>query len=341
MDKGFRKRVVENLRGKIETASKELLDEAVKEAGGTNRMELISAYASRLPARVIADLLGVPHGDMDELVGWSNGIAAFVLVSRNDKEKYVNAASALEHLREYFLKHIEVKKLASAAKLANGEIEDDDDAPAMDVIDAMIKAGEEKDKLSLDELIATSILLIFAGHETTTHLIANGMLALSQNPEQLRLVQKDNSLIPNCIEEILRFDGPSLANIRLAKTDFEYAGHNIKRRDRLYLFSCSANRDSAMFQNPDKFDVTRANAKRNLTFGFGKHFCIGAPLARLEGEIAIRDLISRFETCNVDLKDDGLVRDVVNGIETLAPPFVDLIVTRGMKRLPLEFSLVK
>jgi len=326
MDKAFRKRVVEGLRSKIESASETLLEEAIQQgnaAGG--KMELISGYANKLPARVIADLLGVPHEDMPKLVDWSNGIAAFVLVSRNDKEKYTNAAAALEHLRAYFKQHVEKKKQALNP---NAEVED--------VIDGMIRATEGSDQLTMDELIATAILLIFAGHETTTHLITNGMLILSRNKDQLEALRKDATLVPNCIEEILRYDGPSLANVRLASKDFEYNGKQIKQRDRFFLFSCSANRDDSVFENADTFDIKRPNAKRNLTFGFGKHFCIGAPLARLEGEIALRHLIQRLKTWDLDTADDKLVRSIVDN--SVQPPWVDLIVTRGMKRLPITFQ---
>lgn len=340
MDKAFRKRVIEGLRDKIENASRELLDEAVEKSKSTRKMELIRDYANPLPARVIADLLGIPHADMPKLVEWSNGIAAFVLVSRNDKDKYTNAAEALIKLRKYFIDVIEAKRAEMAQRNNNDEEQEND------VLQGMIKASDAGDKLTVDELIATCILLIFAGHETTTHLIANGTYALSKFPRQReKLVAgiDDDALIKNAVDEILRFDGPSLANIRVASKDFTMeGGHQIKKKDRLFLFSCAANRDETQFAEPDEFDVTRENAKKHLTFGFGKHFCIGAPLAKLEGEIALRHLLEKFKNLELDISAADMVPvppRVAGSNEQVAPPFVDLIVTRGLKMLPVRYEL--
>lgn len=385
MDKAFRKRVIMNLRQRIEAACEDLLSEAISKAErrennnnndlATIRLELIKEFANPLPARVIADLLGVPHADMPSLVEWSNGIAGFVLVSRNDKDKYVKALNSLKLLRAYFLEVIEAKKRRNSSVTS----EDEGTTPPGDVLDGMIRASEGSDKLTLDELIATSILLIFAGHETTTHLIANGALAFARSPGQIaamrEMIAQSEALaasasrlekktttgggdegeeeaaaaaaadpFKNAVEEVLRYDGPSLANVRVARANFQLAPHApVRAKDRLFLFGCSANRDAEVFgETADEFDVRRPNAKRNLAFGFGKHFCIGAPLARLEGEIAFREIFKRFSKIELDTGSPELIataRGTTTTTTEASPPFVDLIVTRGMKSLPLVLEL--
>ena len=370
MDKGFKKRVIQNLRPAIELAAKDLLDEAIKRTvgpdGKTGKMELMREYANPVPARVIADMLGVPHKDMPRLVELSNDIASFVLVARNTPDKYKNAARSLRELRTYF------SGLIDSAKAAMPDTPDPE--VKENVLNTLIRASEDGESLSVDELIATSILLIFAGrfylvlfflsdplppirrvahptvspccntgHETTTHLIASTQYSFIKHPsqrEKMKANLEDNTLLRNCIDEVLRYDGPSLANVRVARHDFELMGKNIKKGDRLFLFSCSANHDPSMFDGPDDFDIERKKARRHLTFGYGKHFCIGGPLAKLEGEIVTAELLRRFKSIKLDESAPGLAKYVhEDGREQPQPPFIDLIITRGMQQLPIVYEL--
>jgi cytochrome P450 len=195
--------------------------------------------------------------------------------------------------------------------------------PREDVLSGLLAAEEAGTGLSEDELVASCILLLFAGHETTTNLVGNGMLALLRHPDALAAVRGDAGLAQSAVEEMLRYDGPTQAMTRIALEDvrLDEASPMIRAGDRVFALLNAANRDPRVFDRPDRFDVTRGDS-RHLSFGFGIHFCLGAPLARLEGQIALKALVERLP---------GLALAID------APQWSDSFVLRGVKALPVRF----
>ncbi len=193
--------------------------------------------------------------------------------------------------------------------------------PEDDIMSGLVAAEERGDVLSEDELVATGILLLFAGHETTTNLIGNAVLALLRNADQAELLRAHRELAPSAIEELMRYDGPTQAMVRVAVEDIEMEGKTIKRGDRIFTMINAANRDPMQFTDPDRVDLRRQN-NRHIAFGYGIHFCIGAPLARLEGQLAVPALLRRYP-------------DLALAAE---PPWLPSLVFRGVKSLPVTFS---
>jgi cytochrome P450 len=193
--------------------------------------------------------------------------------------------------------------------------------PQDDLISALVLAQEEEDALSNNELLATTNLLLIAGHETTTNLIGNGLLALLREPDQLERLRRDSSLLPTAVEELLRYDGPVQATLRVAGEDLEIDGHGLEAGSLVLVGIGAANHDPAVFHEPERLDVGR-DPNPHLAFGFGPHFCLGAPLARLEGEIALRALIERFPHL---------------ALATETPQYRPNPVLRGLASLPVSF----
>ena len=193
--------------------------------------------------------------------------------------------------------------------------------PEDDLMSAMLRPAEDGDVLSEDELVAASSLLLFAGHETTTNLIGNGLWALLRHPEELRRLRAEPQLIAPAVEEMLRWDGPSHAFVRVMAEDIELESKRLARGERVFAMMNAANRDPAIFADPDRFDVARSPNK-HLTFAAGIHFCLGAPLARLEAQIAVARLLERL----ADLR-----------LETVEPDWLDSMILRGVKRLDIGF----
>jgi cytochrome P450 len=307
MNKAFTSRAVEQLRPNVAEIVNGLVDAIL--AKGTGEFDFIKDFAYPLPATVIADMLGVPRADVDYLKKWSDDLAQFVLTSRANPDKYRRAAEGMREMTAYFRDFVE------GARRAKGRD---------DVTTGLVAASDADDRLSADELVANCLLLLFAGHETTTQLLANGLLALFRHPEQFAALKRgrhDPAIVRGAVEEMLRYDGPSLSMVRVAAEDFAWHGERIEAGDRVFLFQCAANRDRRVFADPDRFDISRAEAKNNIAFGYGIHFCIGAPLARLEAEVAFPILLDRLP--NLALADPD-------------PPWSDSILTRGMLKLPVR-----
>ncbi|MFO0987598.1 MAG: cytochrome P450 [Alphaproteobacteria bacterium] len=303
MGKAFTSRAVESLRPRVAGIVDELLD-AMEKKGG--EIDFHRDFAYPLPATVIADLLGVPRADVDSLKKWSDDLAQFVLTSRANPEKYRRAAAGMAEMTDYFDRFIRRRA---------------DEGGGSDVTTALLAAREHDDRLSHEEIVATALLLLFAGHETTTQLLANGLYWLLRNPDalaELRTGLDDAGRVENAIEEMLRFDGPSLSMVRVAAEAFEWHGQRIAKGDRVFLFQSAANRDPRLFADPDRFDLRRANAGDHLAFGYGIHFCIGAPLARLETQVAFPRVLRRFPKL---------------ALADALPPWSDSILTRGMLEL--------
>jgi pimeloyl-[acyl-carrier protein] synthase len=272
VNKAFTPRRVAALRPRIEAIAHELLAEPTR----AQRMELMTELAAPLPAIVIAELLGVPAADHPKFRSWAADIVAAgsEIAAGGDTKRSESAFAALsDYLRAII-----------AARRRE---------PRDDMITGLVAAQEDRDALSDTELVATAVLLLLAGHETTTNLIGNGTLALLQHPAELARLRAEPVLLKSAIEEMLRFDSPVQGTARAASEDVEYGGVAIPKGALVLCGIGAANRDPAVFPEPDRFDVGRRD-NHHLSFGFGAHFCLGAPLARLEGEIAFRALLERF-----------------------------------------------
>ncbi|MEM8534509.1 MAG: cytochrome P450 [Chloroflexota bacterium] len=300
VQKAFTPRRIEQLRPRIQEIADSLLDEVQPQG----QMEFINDYAFPLPIIVIAELLGVPAEDREDLRKWSN--AAIDVESTEDR--FALLAPAMDAFVEYLANMF-------ASRRAH---------PQDDLITALLEAEEAGDKLSEDELYAMVILLLIAGHETTVNLIGNGMLALLMNPDQMRLLQEQPALIHSAVEEFLRYDGPvETSTARFASEDVTIGDQTIPRGEQVLVVIGSADRDEERFVDPDTLDITRTD-NRHVAFGHGIHFCLGAPLARLEGEIAINTVLRRFPDIRLQDTPENLV-------------WRRSLVIRGLQKLPVVF----
>lgn len=280
VNKAFTPRRIAALRARIEAIVEELL--APLRPG--DRFDVIDAVAAPLPAIVIAELLGVPPEDHRQFKTWAAEIVAGIGRPTLGLRQ-VDSASPVAKLFAYLGEIIAARR---------GD-------PRDDLISAMVLAQEENDALSDSELLATSNLLLIAGHETTTNLIGNGLLALLREPEQMQRLRDDMALLPTAIEEMLRYDGPVQATVRVAVEDIDLDGNPIEAGSLVLVGIGAANHDPAVFADAERFDVGR-DPNPHLGFGFGAHFCLGAPLARLEAEVAFRVLFERFP--RIELEDE-------------------------------------
>jgi cytochrome P450 len=269
---------IQALRPRIEQISAGLLDRA-----GTE-FDLLHDYAVPLPAMVIGELLGIPEDDWPRLIAWSNTTIEGAALDPGD---VVEAATA-------FTGYLD--------ELCESRRAD----PKDDLLSAMVQAQDETGVLSRRELVDTAFLLVVAGHETTVHLICNGMLALLRHPGQLAALRADPSGLPGAVEEFLRYDGPvSTSTLRFTTEPVTIGGTEIPEGQLVLVAFLSANRDAAQFADPDRFDVTRAPGQ-HVAFGHGVHYCLGAPLARTEGVIAFGHLLRRFPDLRLAVPEDRL-----------------------------------
>src|SRR5262245_55156650 len=275
VSKAFTPRVVEVLRPRVQQIVDGLLD-AVDGAGA---MDLIEDFAYPIPVIVICEMLGVPVEDRERFKHWSLDIARGLdaIWHPPDSEVTQRSMAARHALSNYFRELIAERRKA----------------PRGDMLSDLIAAEEAGDKLSEEELLATCILLLVAGHETTVNLIGNGTLALLRNPDQRERLRANPGLIATAVEELLRYDGPVQRTARIPSDDVTIGGRTIAKGDMVMPFIGAADRDPAQFPDPDRLDITRAE-NRHVAFGMGIHFCLGAPLARVEGQIAINTLLQRL-----------------------------------------------
>ena len=266
--KVFTARRIEELRPRVQEISDALLATMLAKAGD-GPMDLLDEYAFPLPITVICELLGVPHEAHDDFRKWSNAA-----ISSGPRDE---AQAAERAMGEYLGRLVEAKRAE----------------PADDLVSALIRASDDEDQLSSGEVLAMIFLLMVAGHETTVNLIGNGLLALLRNPGQLAALRADRTLLPSAIEEFLRFDGPlNLATFRFTAEPIELGGVTIPKDEFVVISLLAANRDPRQYSDPDRFDVTRAPS--HVAFGHGIHFCLGAPLARMEADIAFTGLLDQF-----------------------------------------------
>jgi cytochrome P450 len=272
VNRAFTPRVVEVLRPRIAALVAELLAPA-RERG---ELDVIADLAEPLPGVVIAELLGVPPVDRPAFKRWSDDFAR-AIGSPVTAELAEQAQESILAMKEY---------LRAAAEERRAR-------PGDDLLSGLVAAEAEDDRLTADEVLATCALLLFAGNETTTNLIGNGVLALLRHRDEWDRLRADPALMRMAVEELLRFDSPVQGTVRVAAADLELAGAQIGRGERVSLMVAAANRDPAQFPDPDRLDVSRGE-RRHLSFGLGPHFCLGAALARLEGQLAIAALVDQF-----------------------------------------------
>jgi cytochrome P450 len=282
VSKAFTPRYIEGLRPRVQEIADELLDRV--QAQG--EMELVKDYAFPLPINVIAEMLGVPEKDWAHIRTWSQALAHGLGVGKRDPGVEEN----MRAFGEYTARLVAEKR----------------QHPGDDLISQMIAIEEEGDRLSEAELLSTITLLIFAGHETTSNLIATGTLMLLDRPDQLEKLKADLSLVPAAVEELLRFNGPAtIAGPRYATEDIELAGQQIKRGDVIFPILLSANHDERQFTQPEELEIART-LERHLAFGHGIHTCLGAPLARLEGSIAFSTLLRRMPNLRLSVPRENI-----------------------------------
>jgi cytochrome P450 len=278
VNKAFTPRRVAALRERVAA----LVDELLAPAAARGELELVRDLAHPLPVIVIAELLGVPASDRDAFRHWSNGVAQ-IIDPLSAERGLARARESATALAGYF-----------RSMLAQRRAE-----PREDLLSAMIAAEQDGRVLGEGDLLSLCTLLLAAGHETTTNLIANAVLALLRFPEQAERLRAEPSLLPTAVEEFLRFDSPVQYTDRVAREDVELGGQHIPRGRPIALLLGAANHDPAQFAAPHRLDVGRAE-NRHLAFGGGPHFCLGAPLARLEAELALGGLLRRFPALRGD-----------------------------------------
>ena len=296
--KAFTPGRIEAIRTRVESLTEELLDRVERNA----RMDLIHDYALPLPTTIIAEMLGVPAEDRHKFHRWSSAIVS----AGWSKWRTLRAIPAVMAFMTFIRKLLESRRTN----------------PRDDLATALVQAEEAGDQLSADEMMAMVFLLLIAGHETTVNLIGNGMLALMTHPAQMKMLRANPALMPSAVEELLRFEGPlETATERFAREDIPFCGATFPRGALVFAVLASANRDERQFSQPDTLDLARENNK-HLAFGFGTHYCLGAPLARLESRIALETLLRRFP----DLR-------LAQSVEKL--PWRRGIVLRGLEKLPV------
>ena len=293
VNKAFTARRVEQLRPRITAITAELLDDM-----STRReVDLLTSFAFPLPITVICELLGVPVADRDEFRAWS----ATIVSNTISPDVFQAHATAMT---SYFRKMLAARRRE----------------PADDLLSALVAARDDEDRLTEDELLSMAFLLLVAGHETTVNLIGSGVLALLLNPGELARLRADRSLLGSAVEELLRYVNPvNNATFRFAGEPLEIAGQQI-RPDEVVLVSLSgADRDPSRYADPDRLDLSRDSAG-HLAFGHGIHYCLGAPLARLEAEIAFGGLLERFGSMTLAVPAEALrwrPSTLIHGLESL------------------------
>jgi cytochrome P450 len=303
VSKAFTPKRVEGMRPRVQQLVDDLIDKSIE----TAELDVVGDLGYPLPVSVICELLGVPRVDHATFRSWSADASRLLDGETLDQESQQRGMLAGMQLFQYFTDLVEERR----------------PNPGSDLLSAMIAAEEAGDRLTHPELITTATLLFVAGHETTTNLIGNAVLALLRTPDQLEHLRWDPSLIRSAIEELLRYDSPVQFTARIATTDLEVDGTRIAAGEQLAVIIGACNRDQAHFPDPDRLDLGREDAHHHLSFAAGAHYCLGAALARLEAQVAIGTLVRRLQ--NLELV-------------STEPRYRDHFVLRGVHELRVAFS---
>ena len=302
VDYAFRPRAVERMRGWIAS----LVDELVDELRDEREFDFVERFASPLPVRVICDLFGVFHESRGDLMRWSEDILTLVFGAMHEADRHERAERSLREFSEFL----------------RGVIAERRERPGEDLISDLVAAEERGEVLEEEEIVATCVLLLFAGHETTRNLLANGLKAILEHDAARAALVSDPSAMPGAVEEILRFDGPTKAMWRQVLVPVEYGGQRIEPGERVLLVQASANRDPRRFEHPETFDIAR-RSNRHVGFGYSIHYCLGASIARLEGALGLGAFLERFPRASL-----------ATGTFEWDP----LILSRSLKRLPVRLG---
>jgi len=290
----FTPRAIRELEPRVRALTATLLDDVARK----HHFDLVADFATQLPVRIIASILGIPGERWETFTRWSHTLIELTSLPPGTPVADSVRANLIE-MRGYFAEEIERRRRH----------------PGADLMSSLVSAHEDEEMLGASELMHFLVILLFAGTETTTNLIANGMLALQNHREQLELLRRDPTLMQRAVEEMLRYDSPVQSVFRTAKEDVEIGGTAIEKGSGIFLMMGAANRDPAKFPNPDVFDITREQ-NDHLSFGEGIHYCLGAPLARLEASVAFTALLNRFPhlaldgTPKLDYKTSFFVRSL-------------------------------
>ena len=309
VSKAFTPRVVENMRSLVQR----LVDDMLAGVAERGHMDVMADLANPLPATVIAEMLGVPATDQQDFKAWSDDIAMGL--------SGIDSARTKEEL--FALYDLAQNSFLALASYFREKVTELRQNPRDNLLSALIQAEERGDRLTEDELFANCVLLMIAGHETTTNLIGNGILALLRNPEQKKALAQNPDLIASAVEELLRYDSPVQKMGRIALNDIHVGGKLLKQGDLVCFSFAAANRDAEQFALPAQLELAR-KPNRHLAFGHGLHYCVGAALARLEGQIAINAILLRLPEFRLEAEDLEWHRNFT---------------LRGLKSLPVTFQV--
>ncbi|MCM3783234.1 cytochrome P450 [Neobacillus mesonae] len=305
VNKAFTPKIVEGMAPLIEKVSHELLDKAEK-AGS---MDFIQDFAYPLPVIVIAEMLGVPAADRDQFKFWSDELIRGLDVENGESPEAYHQSKAMIHqqMSEYFI----------------GIVEEKQKNPGTDLVTALLNAKIEGNSLLLSEILEFCLLLLVAGNETTTNLLGNAMICFTEQQQVQNNLRSDVSQLPSAIEEVLRYRSPIQSLVRLCKEKTELSGSVIQEGQQVVLWLGSANRDEHQFDRADQFIMDR-KPNQHLAFGMGTHFCLGAPLSRLEAKIAYDIIFKRLTSITLD--------------PGASPQFIKDPLVHGFKKIPILFT---
>ncbi len=306
VNQAFTPRMIRRLEPRMEEIAHQLLDAAL----AVRQVDLVQALTYPLPVIVIAEMIGVPMDHRDQFKEWSDGLVENLglgIMGPEPPEVIERELRLIDELRAYFTQLVAERRAR----------------PREDLLSGLVAAELEGSRLTFDEMLQMLVLLLVAGNETTTNLIGNAAIELMQHPDQLERLRAHPELMPTAIDEVLRFASPVQVDVRRAARTVEVARHTIAADTNVLLLLGSANRDETVFDRPDTFDIGRED-NRHLAFGFGPHYCIGANLARMEAQVAIRVLLQRTKTFR--RTDDEKL--------PLHPSFI----FRGFTRIPVELE---
>ncbi len=305
LNKLFTPVAIERYRPMVRKIVQRTIDKAIEKGN----MDLVREFAYEVPMTVILELIGAPDLDRDKIKEWSEQIGVFFFIKADEPRRREIACEGINALVEYITPLIAERR----------------EHPGIDLISLLI-AAEEAGDITYNDVLATCVLLVFGGHETTMNLIANGTWALMNNPEQWEMLANDPSQLKKAVEELLRYDGSVKATVRWAKVDVEVGGHQVKAGDRLLVSLAGASRDPLQFKDPDTLDVTR-DPNLHVAFAHGIHICLGASLARMEVEEAFAGLLKRISCPTL--------------IEGTKLEYYPSVVHRALKQLPITFHKVE